>query len=45
ALLESNPYPTEEEIVAGLGGNLCRCNAYGAIIDSVKGAVGKNPDG
>lgn len=45
ALLESNPYPTEEEIRAGLGGNLCRCNAYGAIIDSVKAAVGKNPNG
>ena len=45
ALLESNPYPTEGEIRAGLGGNLCRCNAYGAIIDSVKAAVGKNPNG
>ncbi len=45
ALLESNPYPTEEEIRAGLGGNLCRCNAYGAIIDSVKAVVGKNPNG
>ena len=45
ALLESNPYPTEEEIVEGLGGNLCRCNAYGAIIDSVNGAVRKGPDG
>ena len=45
ALLESNPAPTEEEIVAGLGGNLCRCNAYGAIINSVKAAVGKSPNG
>lgn len=45
ALLESNPYPTKEEIVAALGGNLCRCNAYGAIIDSVKGAAGKSPNG
>ena len=45
ALLESNPYPTKEEIVAALGGNLCRCNAYGAIVDSVKGAAGKSPNG
>lgn len=42
ALLESNPAPTEDEIVAGLGGNLCRCNAYGAIINSVKAAIGKS---
>ena len=45
ALLESNPSPAEEEIVAALGGNLCRCNAYGAIINSVKAAVGKSPNG
>ena len=45
ALLESNPAPTEDEIVAGLGGNLCRCNAYGAIINSVKAAIGKSSNG
>ena len=45
ALLESNPAPTEDEIEAGLGGNLCRCNAYGAIINSVKAAIGKSSNG
>jgi aerobic-type carbon monoxide dehydrogenase small subunit (CoxS/CutS family) len=28
ALLDKNPYPTEEEIVEALGGNLCRCGTY-----------------
>ena len=39
ALLNSNPVPSETEIRSGLSGNLCRCNAYGRIIDSVKEAA------
>ena len=39
ALLEHNPRPTDEEIRSALAGNICRCNAYGAIIRSVM-AVG-----
>lgn len=39
ALLESNPSPTEGDIKAALTGNLCRCNAYGRIIESVKTAA------
>ena len=35
ALLDSNPEPSEEEIRAALSGNICRCNAYGRIINSV----------
>jgi isoquinoline 1-oxidoreductase alpha subunit len=31
ALLEENPNPTEEEIVAGMNANYCRCGAYGRI--------------
>ena len=31
ALLEENPNPTEEEIVAGMSANYCRCGAYGRI--------------
>jgi aerobic-type carbon monoxide dehydrogenase small subunit (CoxS/CutS family) len=27
-LLEEIPHPTDEQIVAGLGGNLCRCGCY-----------------
>ena len=39
ALLNKNPSPTEEEIIAGLEGNLCRCTGYKDIIESVKAAV------
>lgn len=39
ALLESNTDPTEDELRAALVGNICRCNAYGRIIESVKVAA------
>ncbi|HZA22657.1 MAG TPA: (2Fe-2S)-binding protein [Dehalococcoidia bacterium] len=39
ALLNTNPHPTEEEIRQALSGNLCRCNAYGRIIQSVRAAA------
>ena len=38
ALLEANPSPTDSEIRSGLAGNICRCNAYGRIIESVRAA-------
>ena len=38
ALLNANPNPTDEEIKQALSGNLCRCNAYGRILESVRGA-------
>lgn len=38
ALLDENPSPNEDEIRQKLAGNLCRCNAYGRIIQSVKEA-------
>ncbi len=38
ALLESNPAPSDDEIHAALAGNICRCNAYGRIIASVRAA-------
>lgn len=38
ALLDANPNPTDGEIRQALAGNLCRCNAYGRIIASVKAA-------
>ena len=38
-LLDANPYPTGEEIRQALGGNLCRCNAYGRILASVRAAA------
>jgi carbon-monoxide dehydrogenase small subunit len=40
ALLKDNPHPTDEEIVRGLEGNLCRCTGYLNIIKAVKQAAG-----
>lgn len=39
-LLRGNPRPSQEEIRAALGGNLCRCTGYVKIIESVEAAVG-----
>jgi carbon-monoxide dehydrogenase small subunit len=39
ALLAENPAPTREEVVAGIGGNLCRCTGYVPIIDAVLAAA------
>ena len=39
ALLDATPSPTDAQIRAALAGNLCRCNAYGRIIESVKRAA------
>ena len=40
SLLESNPKPTDAQIVEGLNGNLCRCSAYVRVIAAVKRAAG-----
>ena len=34
-LMEEEAPVTRDQIADALGGNLCRCNAYGAILDSV----------
>lgn len=34
-LLAANPHPTEEEIRAGISGNLCRCTGYNAIVKAI----------
>ena len=39
-LLDAIDDPTEAQIRQALSGNLCRCNAYGRIIESVKQAAG-----
>ena len=39
ALLDDNPAPTEAQIRAALSGNICRCNAYGRIVASVREAA------
>jgi aerobic-type carbon monoxide dehydrogenase small subunit (CoxS/CutS family) len=39
ALLESHPEPTDGEILAVLGGHLCRCTGYRNILDAVRAAA------
>ena len=39
ALLDANPRPSDAEIREALSGNLCRCNAYGRILQSVRTAA------
>jgi len=41
ALLQENPHPTDEEIVAALNGNICRCNGYVKIANAVRRATEK----
>ena len=38
AILKRNPNPSEDEIIKGLHGNLCRCTGYVNIVKSVKRA-------
>ena len=39
ALLSKNPNPTEQQIVDGMTGNLCRCATYSRIVGAVKRAA------
>lgn len=39
ALLERNPFPSEEEIREAISGNLCRCTGYVNIVKSVQHAA------
>jgi carbon-monoxide dehydrogenase small subunit len=39
ALLAANPDPTEDEVRAGLSGNLCRCTGYVGIVAAVRSAA------
>jgi len=36
ALLQNNPNPSDEQIIAGMNGNLCRCNGYIRITRAVR---------
>ncbi len=39
ALVNEKPDPTDEDILAGLSGNLCRCTGYAKIIEAVHAAA------
>ena len=41
ALLDANPQPSDADIREALSGNLCRCNAYGRILQSVRTAAAR----
>ena len=42
ALLDANPHPSDAGIREALSGNLCRCNAYGRILQSVRTAADRS---
>ena len=39
SLLSANPSPTDEEILAGMSGNICRCGCYQRIVAAVRQAA------
>src|ERR687887_1303799 len=38
-LLRRNPHPSDDEILEGLGSNICRCTGYVKIVEAVKHAA------
>jgi carbon-monoxide dehydrogenase small subunit len=44
-LLRRNPDPSDDQIRAGLEGNLCRCTGYENIVKSVRAAAAAMRDG
>jgi carbon-monoxide dehydrogenase small subunit len=45
ALLDENSDPTDEEIIEGLAGNLCRCTGYVKIFEAVRLAAERMSQG
>ena len=39
ALLERTSHPTQEQIISHMEGNVCRCGAYGRILEAVQHAA------
>lgn len=44
ALLRDNPRPTDQQIVAALNGNICRCCTYPTIVAAVQSAAGRRAE-
>ncbi|MGD9897173.1 MAG: (2Fe-2S)-binding protein [Candidatus Methylacidiphilaceae bacterium] len=40
ALLSANPHPSDEEVIASMNGNLCRCGTYPRILRAIREAAG-----
>jgi len=40
ALLLANPSPTDQEIVSGMEGHLCRCGTHVRVLDAIRAAAG-----
>ncbi len=38
-LLRKNPHPSEQEVIRGMQGNLCRCGAYRRIVAAIRRAA------
>lgn len=45
SLLQRTPNPSDEQIVAAMNGNVCRCGTYTRILDAVKRATHPNSTG
>jgi len=41
AFLKDHPQPTDEQIIHGLEGNMCRCTGYINIVKAVKQAASR----
>ena len=42
ALLNSNPHPSEQEILQGMQGHICRCGTYQRIVAAMQEAANRN---
>jgi carbon-monoxide dehydrogenase small subunit len=41
ALLQENPFPTEEDVKEALSGNFCRCISHYHVVKAVMAASGQ----
>jgi xanthine dehydrogenase YagT iron-sulfur-binding subunit len=45
ALLADVPHPTEDDVLRGMSGNLCRCGTYPKIVRAILAAAGARGNG